>query len=88
MRESFADRYPDRWYPVDTAGVPGKFDALPASPWPNVNAQEPPYDRGPGQAPRLNDSEVDDVVAFLNTLADGCDATTGTADPARDVVSP
>ena len=87
MGKSFADRYPDRSYPVEAAGVPGKFDDLAASLRPSVNTQEPPY-RGPGQAPRLNDPEIDDVVAFPNTLTDDYDATTGTADPTRDVALP
>jgi len=82
------DTDPERWYPVDAAGVPDKFDDLPAPLRRNVNTQEPPYDRRPGQAPRLNDAEIDDVIAFLNTLTDGYDAATGTADPGRDVVSP
>ena len=82
------DTHPERWYPVDVAGVPDKFDDLPAPLRRNVNTQEPPYDRRPGQAPRLSDSEIDDVIAFLNTLTDGYDAATGTADPARDVVLP
>jgi cytochrome c peroxidase len=82
------DTHPERWYPVDAAGVPDKFDDLPAPLRRNVNTQEPPYDRRPGQAPRLNDAEIDDVIAFLNTLTDGYDAATGTADPGRDAVSP
>jgi cytochrome c peroxidase len=82
------DTHPDRWYPVDGAGGAGKFDDLPEPLRRNVNTQEPPYDRGPGQAPRLNDSEIDDVIAFLNTLTDGYDAATGAADPARDVAAP
>ncbi len=45
--------------------------------------QEVPYERHPGQAPRLNDAEIDDVVAFLGTLTDGYDPATDTADPAR-----
>lgn len=36
----------------------------------NLNTDEVPYDRGPGEAPRLDDAEIDDVVAFLETLTD------------------
>ena len=36
----------------------------------NVNTTEPPYDRKPGEVPRLTDDEIDDVVAFLETLTD------------------
>jgi len=82
------DTHPERWYPVDAAGAPDKFDDLPAPLRRNVNTQEPPYDRRPGQAPRLDDAEIDDVIAFLGTLTDGYDDATGTADPARDVALP
>ena len=40
------------------------------------------------QVPRLDDAEIDDLIAFLSTLTDGYDAATGTADPARDLASP
>lgn len=55
---------PERWY-----GGPNPND-LPPEYWANVNTTEPPYDRKPGQTPRLNDEEIDDVVAFLATLTD------------------
>ena len=47
--------------------------------------EEVPYERHPGQAPRLDDAEIDDVIAFLGTLTDGYDAATDTADPARSI---
>jgi len=60
------DTDPERWYPGGN-----KFDDLPASYKGNVNTSEVPYDRGPGQAPRLSPEEIDAVVAFLGTLTDG-----------------
>ena len=51
----------------------------------NVNTAEAPYDRRPGEAPRLSDAEIDDLAAFLDTLTDGYDPVSGTADPARSV---
>jgi cytochrome c peroxidase len=36
-----------------------------------VNRGEVPYERNPGDEPALSDSEIDDVIAFLNTLTDG-----------------
>ncbi|WP_228975721.1 hypothetical protein [Paraburkholderia gardini] len=36
----------------------------------NLN-MDPPFDRKPGDAPALDDAEIKDVVAFLNTLTDG-----------------
>ena len=48
-----------------------KFDDLPAQYQANVNTTEAPYNRRPGDAPALNDAEVDDLIAFLKTLNDG-----------------
>jgi len=42
---------------------------LPAQYHGNVN-HEPPLDRKPGDAPALSKSEIDDVIAFLETLTD------------------
>lgn len=44
---------------------------LPADLTVNVNTTEPPYDRGPGDLPALTEPEIQDVVAFLQTLTDG-----------------
>lgn len=73
------------WYPLDANGVVEKFNDVPTLQRRNVNATEVPYDRHPGQAPRLNDTEIEDLAAFLGTLTDGYDPLTDTADPARDV---
>ena len=79
------DTNPDEFFPLDADGVVMKFDDLPADMHRNVNTTEVPYDRHPGQAPRLDEAEIDDLLAFLGTLTDGYDAATDTADPARDV---
>ena len=47
-----------------------KFDDLPQRYWANLNT-EPPFDRKPGDKPALDEAEIKDVVAFLNTLTDG-----------------
>lgn len=66
------DTNPDEWYPIDpTTGLAHKFDDLPADLTLNVNTSEPPYDRGPGDLPALTEPEIQDVVAFLQTLTDG-----------------
>jgi cytochrome c peroxidase len=77
------DTNPDEFYPRDANGIVDKFDDLPPDMHRNVNTGEVPYDRHPGQAPRLSDTEIDDVVAFLGTLTDGYDPATDTADPSR-----
>jgi cytochrome c peroxidase len=65
------DTSPEKWYPLNADGSVNKFDDLPTAYRRNVNTAEVPYNRGPGDAPALSDSEIDDVIAFLNTLSDG-----------------
>jgi len=60
---------PARWYPV-VGGVVDKFNDLPAAYRGNVD-QRPPFGQQPGQPPRLSAQDVQDLVAFLNTLTDG-----------------
>ncbi|ARN83295.1 cytochrome-c peroxidase [Methylocystis bryophila] len=64
------DTNPERWYPKDAKGKVQKFDDLPAKFRANVNVKEVPYDRKPGQKPRLSDEEIDAITAFLETLTD------------------
>jgi cytochrome c peroxidase len=64
------DTRPELWYPLGDGGLPHKFDDLPAADIGNVNTTEVPYNRHDGDIPALSDSEIDDVVAFLNTLTD------------------
>ena len=65
------DTNPEKWYPRRADGTVNKFDDLPAAYRANVNTSEGPYNRRPGDAPALSDSEIDDVVSFLATLTDG-----------------
>jgi cytochrome c peroxidase len=60
---------PARWYPV-VNGVVDKFNDLPAAYRGNVE-QRPPFGLQPGQPPRLSAQDVQDLVAFLQTLSDG-----------------
>lgn len=62
--------HPEKWYPRDARGRIRKYDDLPAKYWENIN-REPPFDRGPGDAPALSEAEISDVITFLNTLTDG-----------------
>lgn len=79
------DTNPEEFYPSDADGVVRKFDDLPPELRGNVNTQEVPYDRHAGEQPRLDESEIRDLVAFLGTLTDGYDPKTDTADPARSL---
>jgi cytochrome c peroxidase len=65
------DTNPEEWYPAGSDGVVRTFDDLPAAYRPNVNTSEVPYDRRRGEAPALTPGEIEDVVAFLDTLTDG-----------------
>lgn len=64
------DTNPERWYPKNARGRVEKFDALPAKYRENVNVEEVPYDRKPGEKPRLTEGEIDAITAFLETLTD------------------
>jgi cytochrome c peroxidase len=75
LREAIAfyverDTDPSKWYPRDADGRVDKFDDLPAKYRANVN-NEPPFGGKPGDSRVLSDSEIDDKVAFLQTLTDG-----------------
>jgi cytochrome c peroxidase len=65
------DIEPERFYPRDADGTVRKFDDLPAAWRRNVNTREAPYGRRPGDSPALSEAEIDDVIAFLDTLTDG-----------------
>jgi len=67
------DTNPEKFYPV-VHGKVQKFDDLPRRYWSNINT-EAPFDRKPGDKPAMNEAEIKDVVAFLNTLTDGYQAT-------------
>ncbi len=64
------DTSPEEWYPKNADGTVNKFNDLPSRYAANVNTKEVPLDRKAGEQPRLNDQEVDAIVAFLNTLTD------------------
>ncbi|WP_408596127.1 cytochrome-c peroxidase [Limnohabitans sp.] len=59
------------WYPQDPLGNVDVYNDLPSLLRGNVNVTEAPYNRPRGQSAALNDSEIDDMVAFLGTLTDG-----------------
>lgn len=65
------DTNPEKWYSLNPDGTVNKFDDLPAQWQANVNTTEAPYDRRSGDAPALDDTEIDDIISFLRTLNDG-----------------
>ena len=64
------DTSPERWFPRGVDGKVQAYDDLPRRLVGNVNRSEAPYDRKPGETPRLSDAEIEDLVAFLKTLSD------------------
>jgi cytochrome c peroxidase len=71
LREAVAfyaerDSEPAKWYPAGADGTVRKFDDLPAAFAGNVESG-PPF----GGQRHLPDADVDDLVAFLETLTDG-----------------
>ncbi|MBS0342354.1 MAG: cytochrome-c peroxidase [Proteobacteria bacterium] len=64
------DTDPGRWYPRDAHGRVTRYDDLPPDLRANVNA-EVPFEPLPQGKRRLNEAEIDDLLAFLRTLNDG-----------------
>lgn len=56
---------PDLWYPHGA-----KFDDLPDRYRLNANTLSLPYNRREGDAPAMDDADIDAIVAFLETLTD------------------
>ena len=57
---------PQRWY-----GPSGVANDLPARYLGNIEVTKAPFNRKPGDGPALNETEINEVVAFLRTLSDG-----------------
>ena len=64
------DSDPGRWYPRASDGTVRKFDDLPPKYRTNAN-NESPFGANEGDRPPLTENDIDDVVAFLQTLTDG-----------------
>ncbi|MDB6082668.1 MAG: Cytochrome c peroxidase, partial [Gammaproteobacteria bacterium] len=67
------DTSPQKWYARTADGRTRKFDDLPEEYQGNVD-REAPFDRYVGDPPALNERDIHDIVAFLNTLTDGYEA--------------
>ncbi len=63
------DTDPGRWYSRNADGSVRAYDDLPADMARFVN-RETPFAPLPGGQPRLDDRDIDDLVAFLETLTD------------------
>jgi cytochrome c peroxidase len=65
---------PNLWYPHGK-----KFDDVPDRYRRNVNTLSFPYNRHEGDAPAMDDADVDAIVAFLETLTDAPDPAAAAA---------
>jgi cytochrome c peroxidase len=63
------DTDPARWYSKNADGSVHVYDDLPADMAPFVN-REVPFEPRPDGRPRLDERDIDDIVAFLRTLTD------------------
>ncbi len=63
------DLHPEKYYSRNADGSVHQYDDLPPGIPVNVD-RDAPLDRKPGDAPALNDEEIDDLIAFLKTLTD------------------
>ena len=75
------DTDPGKWYSRDAAGRVQKYNDLPLAYQANLNT-DPPFGRHPRATPALDDTEIEDVIAFLRTLTDGFKPNEGRRWPA------
>lgn len=60
-----------KWYPKLPNGEIDAYNDMPPAYKKNIDVADAPFDRKEGDKPALNDAEIADVIAFLNTLTDG-----------------
>jgi cytochrome c peroxidase len=63
------DLYPEKYYSRNADGSVHQFDDLPPGVPDNID-HDPPLDRKPGAGRALSEADIDDLMAFLNTLTD------------------
>lgn len=64
------DTEPGRWYPKDKRGQVLKFNDLPLAYRASLDQQAPLDLRPVGSTPALSEQDIDDLLAFLQTLSD------------------
>jgi cytochrome c peroxidase len=70
---------PAKWYPTLPNGQIDRYNDLPPKLRGNVDIIDAPFDSKLGAPPALNDAEIADVIAFMNTLTDGYQVDHATA---------
>jgi cytochrome c peroxidase len=71
--EFYVDRdiHPGGFYPRNAAGQVVKYDDIPPQYRANVDTVDAPFNRHPGDPPALTAAQIQQVIAFLDTLTDG-----------------
>ncbi|WP_206662810.1 cytochrome-c peroxidase [Granulicella sibirica] len=65
------DTNPEKFYPRGKGGAVDRFDDLPAKYRANVDIVDLPLTKHRGETPVWSERNIDDVMAFLQTLTDG-----------------
>lgn len=65
------DIEPGKVYPRDGQGHVLQYDDLPAKYHANIDKSDAPFDRNPGDTPSMTDADIQDIIAFMQTLTDG-----------------
>jgi cytochrome c peroxidase len=63
------DLHPEKFYARNPDGTVRLFDDMPPGAAGNID-HDPPLDRKPGDDPALTEADIEDLIAFLNTLTD------------------
>ncbi|MDB5975321.1 MAG: Methylamine utilization protein mauG precursor [Nevskia sp.] len=62
---------PEKWYSLHGDGTVMMYDDLPPGHRAGIDGSDAPFNRRRGEAPALDEQEIQDLVAFLETLTDG-----------------
>ncbi len=68
---NYRDVAPARAFPHAPDGKPVGSNDIPAAYRANIDVQDPPFDRHPGDLPAMSDQDEADIITFLGTLTDG-----------------
>ena len=62
---------PEKIYPRDADGKLALYNDIPKTLQGNVDVKDAPFDLKPGDRPALTDLDIQDIIAFIQTLDDG-----------------
>jgi cytochrome c peroxidase len=69
---NFRDTNPEKVYPVGADGKVQKYNDIPVQYHANVDVSDPPFNRHLGDVPAMTAQDEADIIAFMQTLTDGC----------------